>query len=287
MLINRNGQVKILTETELKQLFEQGFSCSRDKALFAVAFYTGSRISEARQMHLVDAFSEGRVRDDIIIRKANTKGKQATRTIPTHQKLAEILSEYYSDSLELIKVKELVGGWSTFSLNEDGLIVSNNHLQCPRCGSTQIIKHRRYKGEQCYLCKKCVRQIRESKIHKIGTDAQAPSTILYNPRGIKASRNYGFLFAEENNPFLFPGQQGQGCLSLRTAINIFDKAFEKMGIVGASTHSCRRTALTMMHREGVILRVLQEVSGHKDLGVLQRYLEVSEEQTRAAVNVLK
>jgi hypothetical protein len=63
-------------------------------------------------MHLVDAFSEGRVRDDIIIRKANTKGKQATRTIPTHQKLAEILSEYYDDSLELIKVKEMVGGWS-------------------------------------------------------------------------------------------------------------------------------------------------------------------------------
>ncbi len=286
MLINRNGQAKILSETELKQLFEQGFSCSRDKALFAVSFYTGSRISEVRQMHLVDAFSEGRVRDDIIIRKANTKGKQATRTIPTHPKLAEVLSEYYSDSLELIKVKELVGGWSTFSLNEDGMIVSINHLQCPHCGSTRIIKHCRYKGEQCYLCKKCVRQVRESKLHKIGTDAQAPSTILYNPRGIRASRNYGFLFAEENNPFLFPGQQGQGCLSLRTAINIFDKAFERMGIVGASTHSCRRTALTMMHREGIILRVLQEISGHKDLGVLQRYLEVSEHQTRAAVNVL-
>lgn len=69
-------------------------------------------------------------------------------------------------------------------------------------------------------------------------------------------------------------------------MNIFEKAFERMDIVGASSHSCRRTALTMMHREGVILRVLQEISGHKDLGVLQRYLEVSEEQTRAAVNVL-
>jgi len=284
MLLNRNGQAKVLTENELKQLFERGFSCSRDKALFAVAFYTGSRISEARQMHLIDAFSEGYVRDDIIIRKANTKGKQATRTIPTHPKLAEILSEYYDDSLELIKVKKMVGDWSPFNFNEDGMIVSNNHLHCPHCGSTKIIKNRRYKGEQWYLCKNCVRLTRESKIHKACTDAQTPT--LYNPRGVKASLNYGFLFAEENNPFLFPGQQGQGCLSLRTAIYVFDKAFERMGIVGASTHSCRRTALTMMHREGVILRVLQEISGHKDLGVLQRYLEVSEEQTRAAVNVL-
>jgi len=286
MLLNRNGQAKVLTETEIKQLFEQGFSCLRDKALFAVAFYTGSRISEARQMHLIDAFSGGRVRDDIIIRKANTKGKQGTRTIPTHPRLAKILSEYYCDALELIKVKELVGGWSPLNLNEDGLIVKNNHLQCPHCGSTRIIKHRLYKGEQCYLCKNCVRLTRESKIHKVSTDTQTPSTTLYNPLGVRASSNYGFLFADPNNPFLFPGQRGQGCLSLRNALNICEKAFDKMGIVGASSHSCRRTALTMMHREGVILRVLQEISGHKDLGALQRYLEVSEEQTRAAVNIL-
>jgi integrase len=286
MLLNRNGQAKVLTETEIKQLFEQGFNCSRDKALFAVAFYTGSRISEARQMHLIDAFSEGRVRDDIIIRKGNTKGKQGTRTIPTHPRLAKILSKYYGDSLELIKVKELVGGWSPFNLNEEGLIVVNNHRHCPRCGSTRIIKHRCYKGEQCYLCKNCVRQIRESKIHKVGIDAQTPSTTLYNPLGVRASSNYGFLFADPNNPFLFPGQRGKGCLSLRTAIHISEKAFDKVGITGASSHSCRRTALTMMHSEGVILRVLQEISGHKDLGVLQRYLEVSPDQARAAVNIL-
>ncbi len=236
-------------------------------------------------MHLIDAFNEECVRDDIIIRKANTKGKQATRTIPTHPRLAEILSEYYCDSLELIKVKELVGTWSPLNLNEDGLIVSNNHLHCPHCGSTRIIKHSRYKEEQCYLCKACFRLTKESKILKVGTDAPSETT-LYNPLGVKASLRYGFLFADPKNPFLFPGQQGQGCLSLRNALNIFEKAFEKMGIIGASSHSCRRTALTMMHNEGVILRVIQEISGHKDLGALQRYLEVSEEQTRAAVNVL-
>jgi integrase len=214
MLINRNGQAKILTETEINQLFKQGFNCSRDKALFAVAFYTGSRISEARQLHLIDAFNEGQVRDDIIIRKANTKGKQGTRTIPTHPRLAEILSEYYRDSLELIKIKELVGDWSPFNLNEDGLIVKNNHLYCPHCNSTRIIKHSRYKGEQCYLCKNCARLTKESKI-KASTDRQTPSTTLYNPLGVKASLNYGFLFAESKNPFLFPGQQGQGCLSRR------------------------------------------------------------------------
>jgi integrase/recombinase XerD len=75
-------------------------------------------------------------------------------------------------------------------------------------------------------------------------------------------------------------------LSLSGAGNIFDTAFAKAGIIGASSHSCRRTALTWMHAAGVPLRVLQEISGHKDLGALQRYLEVTEEEIAAALSLL-
>jgi integrase/recombinase XerD len=85
---------------------------------------------------------------------------------------------------------------------------------------------------------------------------------------------------------LFPGLKGQGCLSLDSALERFEFAFKKTGIIGAGTHSCRRTALTTMHREGKLLRVIQEISGHKKLENLQLYLEVSEEEARDAVNVL-
>lgn len=287
MLINRNGQARILTQSELKNLFNQGFKCARNKALFAIAFYTACRVSEARQMHFVDAFHKDIVRDDIIIRKANTKGKQATRTIPTHPNLKKILQEYYQDSLELLQLRELVGGWSHKNLNSEGKLSLNNVLQCPRCGSKHLSKQGWYRDkQQVYLCKQCRHYSHYSKLYKPELDAQTPSTIEYDTLGVTCSLSYGFLFAEPNNSFLFTGQHGKGCLSLRNAINIFEMAFEKMGITGASSHSCRRTALTLMHREGVILRVLQEISGHKDLGALQRYLEVSPDQTRAAVNVL-
>jgi integrase len=276
MLINRNGQAKVLTESEIINLLESGFKCARDKALFAVAFYTTCRVSEARQMHLIDAFHKDIVRDDIIIRKANTKGQQATRTIPTHPNLKKILQEYYQDSLQLLQLREIVGGWSHKNLNSEGKISLNNVLQCPHCGSKHLSKQGRYRDkQQVYLCKNCHHYSHSSKLHKLQLDAQTPSTIEYDTLGVTCSSNYGFLFAEPNNPFLFTGRQGKGCLSLRNALNIFEMAFEKMGIAGASSHSCRRTALTLMHREGVILRVLQEISGHKDLGALQRYLEVS------------
>ena len=61
---------------------------------------------------------------------------------------------------------------------------------------------------------------------------------------------------------------------------------KRVKLEGVSTHSFRRTALTMMSSAGIPLRVIQEISGHNDLGTLQRYLEVSPEQKRKAVAVI-
>ena len=67
------------------------------------------------------------------------------------------------------------------------------------------------------------------------------------------------------------------------ADKILRDACKRVGLEGVSTHSFRRTALTMMSSAGITLRVIQEISGHKDLGTLQRYLEVTPEQKRDAV----
>jgi len=56
----------------------------------------------------------------------------------------------------------------------------------------------------------------------------------------------------------------------------------RVGLEGVSTHSFRRTALTQMCNAGIPLRHIQEISGHNDLGTLQRYLEVSPDQRRKA-----
>ena len=189
MKINRHGRAKILTPEEIQRLFNQGLTLPRDKALFGVCLYTACRIREACTLRVNDVYrKKGQVRDEIIIRKANTKGKLATRCIPVIEELRTLLVNWYP-----------------------------------------------------------------------------------NPRGW----------------FVFPSRYGTGHIHPDSAARILRDTCKNLGIEGASTHSFRRTALTMMSNAGIPLRVVQEVSGHRSLEVLQKYLEVQPEQVRGAVSSLR
>jgi len=82
---------------------------------------------------------------------------------------------------------------------------------------------------------------------------------------------------------LFPGMRGvTKHLTRFMADKIIKDACRRVGLEGVSTRSFRRTALTQMCNAGIPLRHIQEISGHNDLGTLQRYLEVSPDQRRKA-----
>ncbi len=83
---------------------------------------------------------------------------------------------------------------------------------------------------------------------------------------------------------LFPGMRGRTLtLTQFAADKILHDACNRVLLSGVSTHSFRRTALTMMSSAGITRSGIQEISGHNDLGTLQRYLEVTPEQRRLAV----
>lgn len=188
MKVDRHGRAKILTPEEIQILFSQGLTATRDRALFGICLYTACRIREGCTLRTADVYDgRGEVRETIIFRKGNTKGKLATRCLPVIEELRRLLLDYYP-----------------------------------------------------------------------------------NPR----------------TWFLFPGLGSKGHLHPDSAARVLRKACQRLGIVGASTHSFRRTALTQMSNEGIPLRVIQEVSGHRNLEQLQKYLEVKPEQVRGAVSAL-
>ena len=95
-------------------------------------------------------------------------------------------------------------------------------------------------------------------------------------------------YLEEYNPnckkeFLFPGRHGLNHIHKASADLILRETCLKLDIEGVSTHSFRRTALTVMSDGGVPLRHIQSISGHKTLSALERYLDVSDEQKLNAI----
>ncbi len=85
----------------------------------------------------------------------------------------------------------------------------------------------------------------------------------------------GYLFPSKSNPDKPMGSQ--------SADEMLNKYCDMLGIKGASTHSFRRTALTMMCNAGIPLSVIQDISGHASLDMLSRYLGVSPKQKKEAI----
>jgi len=95
MKIERHGQAKILTQQEIELLFNKGLLSERDRTLFGVCLYTACRIAEACSLMVKDIYTNfGSVRSTINFRKANTKGKLQTRTIPVIEDLRSLLTSW-------------------------------------------------------------------------------------------------------------------------------------------------------------------------------------------------
>ena len=85
--------------------------------------------------------------------------------------------------------------------------------------------------------------------------------------------------------YLFPSRHNskKGHLDPDSASWLLREACRRVGIEGVSTHSFRRTALTQMSNAGIPLRIIQEISGHRTLDELYKYLEVKPEQVTGAI----
>jgi len=95
-------------------------------------------------------------------------------------------------------------------------------------------------------------------------------------RSVPVNSELRKLLEDYSSPkvYLFPGRYGRGHIHPDSADKILRAALIELRIEGASTHSFRRTCLTQMHKSGVPLKVIQQISGHRTLSALQKYLEV-------------
>jgi integrase/recombinase XerD len=89
----------------------------------------------------------------------------------------------------------------------------------------------------------------------------------------------------EVNPFLLQSQKGLA-FSPNTMCQLLCQIYAECGVDGASSHSGRRSFITRLAAKGVGARVLQELAGHANLATTQRYIDVNEQQMRAAIEFI-
>jgi len=84
---------------------------------------------------------------------------------------------------------------------------------------------------------------------------------------------------------LFQTQQ-RTQFSANTMCQLFLDIYKQCGLINASSHSGRRTFITRLAEQGVNVRLLAELAGHKHISTTQRYIDVSPDQLSRAVELI-
>ena len=83
---------------------------------------------------------------------------------------------------------------------------------------------------------------------------------------------------------LFQSQKGAQ-FSANTMCQLLLRIYDDSGFGTATSHSGRRSFITNLAAKGVGVRVLAELAAHASIATTQRYIDVNDEQMRAAVEL--
>ena len=92
-------------------------------------------------------------------------------------------------------------------------------------------------------------------------------------------------YSEHINKPLFATQKSEG-FSANTLTYTMTMLYKAAGISGASSHSGRRSFLTNLSAKSVPLKVLMELAGHRQAQTTMRYINVTSDMKRAAVELV-
>ena len=84
---------------------------------------------------------------------------------------------------------------------------------------------------------------------------------------------------------LFLSQKGVR-FSPNSMSQLITHIYQDAGIIGATSHSCRRSFITNLAHKGVSVRVLAELAAHSSITTTQRYIDINDKHLRAAVELV-
>ena len=98
--------------------------------------------------------------------------------------------------------------------------------------------------------------------------------VYFDMRGMVPATNPLFITA------------GRKRFSANVMAQHFHYLFKRAGIAGASSHSMRRSFISLLASRGIGVRVLAELAGHRSIAVTQKYIDVNDDMKRNAVEMV-
>ena len=86
--------------------------------------------------------------------------------------------------------------------------------------------------------------------------------------------------------FIYSQKKDSDGFSANSLAQFFFFLYKQVGIMGASSHSTRRTFATTISEKGVSIRVIQKLLGHASITTTARYCEANDNMLRRAVELV-
>jgi integrase/recombinase XerD len=88
-----------------------------------------------------------------------------------------------------------------------------------------------------------------------------------------------------NSVYLFTTQKSKR-FDANTLQQLLKRLYARCSIVGATSHSGRRSFITKLATSGVSVRVIAELASHKSIQTTQRYIEINDDLCSNAVELI-
>lgn len=127
----------------------------------------------------------------------------------------------------------------------------------------------------------------EIRLSAENTKTNEARTVFVNDKLRKEFEKYIVVYkpANENAKFFYSQKRESDGFTANTLTQFFHYLYKRSGVDGASSHSGRRTFITNLATQGVGVRVLMSLAGHKNISTTQCYIDVNDDMKRKAVEL--
>jgi integrase/recombinase XerD len=128
----------------------------------------------------------------------------------------------------------------------------------------------------------------EIRLKAENTKTKEARVVFVNAKLKKELQQYVNSYKPANTQlkFFYSQKRNSNGYNANTLTQFFHYLYKRAGVFGASSHSGRRTFITKLASQGVGVRVLMSLAGHRNISTTQAYIDVNDDMKRKAVELI-